>query len=243
MNSYTIENVKDKLCDEKLLCILSPSIYKPTPKRVRARAIQYMNSDANIYAYKENDTFSGIVIFSIEDKTATILDIATDINLRSKGIASKLLDYIFSEFGVISIIAETDDDAVGFYKKYGFNISVCGQIGGVIRYNCICSKFSPCFCGHDCSKCITYIATINNDNELRGKSQKFYKATFGQDIQLGEIHCMGGRSDDMFFLCKDCLWMKCAKEKGLTACSECAEYPCKPLVEYQEKYVNKCNQI
>lgn len=100
-----------------------------------------------------------------------------------------------------------------------------------------------CFCGHVCSRCLTYLATINNDNELRLKSQRFYKGEFNLDIPLEELHCLGGRSEDVFYLCKDCPWMKCAKKKGLSTCSECTEYPCKPLAKYQEKYVNKCNQI
>ena len=100
-----------------------------------------------------------------------------------------------------------------------------------------------CFCGHDCSRCLTYLATVNNDDNLRRKSQQFYKDEFNLDIPLQKIHCLSGRSDDVFYLCKNCPWMKCAKEKGLSGCSECTEYPCKPLAEYQRKYVNKCNQI
>jgi len=104
-----------------------------------------------------------------------------------------------------------------------------------------------CYCGHGCSRCLTYLATVNNDDNLRSeefrrKSQQFYKDEFNLDIPLEKIHCFGGRSEDVFYLCKDCPWMKCAKEKHLSACSECAEYPCKPLAEYREKYVNKCNQ-
>lgn len=100
-----------------------------------------------------------------------------------------------------------------------------------------------CFCGHDCSRCLTYLATVNNSDELRRQSQQFYKDTFGHDIPLAEIHCLGGRSDDIFYLCRDCPWRKCAKEKRLSACSDCSEYPCKPLAEYQARWVNKCNQM
>ena len=100
-----------------------------------------------------------------------------------------------------------------------------------------------CFCGHDCSRCITYLATIKDDDGLRKQSQKFYKNEFGYDIPLSDIHCMGGRSDNIFYLCHGCPWMKCCKKHNINSCSDCGEYPCKPLAEYQEKYVNKCNQI
>ena len=40
-------------------------------------------------------------------------------------------------------------------------------------------KESICYCGHDCARCLTYLATINNDEELRKQSQSFYKIEFG----------------------------------------------------------------
>lgn len=100
----------------------------------------------------------------------------------------------------------------------------------------------PCFCGHDCARCLTYLATISDDEETRRKSQRFYMDEFGFNIPLEKLRCLGGRSGDLFYLCKGCPWMKCAKEKGLSACSEC-EHPCKPLSEYRDRYVNKYNQI
>lgn len=106
-----------------------------------------------------------------------------------------------------------------------------------------CKNSMLCYCGHDCTRCVTYLATIKNDDTLRIQSRQFYMDLFGLEIPLSDIRCMGGRSDDIFYLCKSCPWMKCAKEKGLSLCSGCAEYPCAPLSEYQAKYVNKCNQI
>ncbi|HBL84394.1 MAG TPA: hypothetical protein DDZ99_05670 [Clostridiales bacterium] len=104
-------------------------------------------------------------------------------------------------------------------------------------------KNSVCFCGHDCSRCVTYLATVRNDDELRKQAQQFYRDEFGFDIPLSKIHCKGGRSDDIFKLCQDCPWMRCCLDRRINACSECSEYPCKLLAEYQAKYVNKCNQI
>ena len=100
-----------------------------------------------------------------------------------------------------------------------------------------------CYCGHDCARCLTYLATINNDEELRKQSQSFYKTEFGMDIPLADIHCLGGRSNDIFYLCKECPFTKCCKEHKTEMCSECCDYPCEKIKDYQEKYVNKCNQI
>ena len=98
-------------------------------------------------------------------------------------------------------------------------------------------------CGHDCSRCVTYLATIKNDDALRKQSQQFYKTMFGLDIPLDEVNCLGCQSNNVFKLCKSCPFTKCVSERKIAECSECVEYPCKVLAEYQEKYVNKCNQI
>ena len=101
----------------------------------------------------------------------------------------------------------------------------------------------PCYCGHHCSKCITYLATVNGDEELRRKSAEFYMDEFNLSLPLDSIRCMGGRSDEIMDGCRDCPYMKCCSEKGLHACSECSEYPCETLAWYMEKYVNKVNQV
>ena len=101
----------------------------------------------------------------------------------------------------------------------------------------------PCYCGHDCSKCVTNIATQTNNDDLRRQAQRFYKESFGLDIPLEKFYCDGGRSKNVFELCKECPFKKCCIEHGIDACSKCSEYPCKDISDYQEKYVNKCNQL
>ena len=123
-----------------MLDILAPSVFNPTAQRVRARAELYKAGNASTYAYKKDGIYLGLVIFEIQDNKATILDIATDINHHGSGIGSKLIDFIFSKFHVSVIIAETDDDAVGFYRKYGFTVAVCREINGITRYRCICPR-------------------------------------------------------------------------------------------------------
>ena len=100
-----------------------------------------------------------------------------------------------------------------------------------------------CYCGHDCARCLTYLATVNDDNELRKQSQAVYKNEFGINIPLEDIHCLGGRSDDAFYLCKECPLIKCCKEHNTEMCSNCSDFACKKIKDYQEKYINKCNQI
>lgn len=100
-----------------------------------------------------------------------------------------------------------------------------------------------CHCGHDCSRCKTFIATLTNDNTLREEVISFYKTTFNTDTTQDELYCLSGNSDNIMRKCQECPWISCAKSKKVDSCSECHKYPCKSLAEYQHKYVNKYNQI
>ncbi|MBR5222406.1 MAG: DUF3795 domain-containing protein [Clostridia bacterium] len=98
-------------------------------------------------------------------------------------------------------------------------------------------------CGHDCSRCKIYLATVHDDEQLRQESKQFYRDAFSADLPLHTFHCLGCRSEDVFALCRDCPFTVCADRHGVTHCADCAEYPCPALTEYQKTYVNRCNQI
>lgn len=100
----------------------------------------------------------------------------------------------------------------------------------------------PCYCGHDCSRCITYLATIRQDEALRKESQRFYQEHFHRELPLAEISCLGGRSNQVMPLCRECPFARCCREKGLDSCSACP-VPCREYLQYRKKYVNGCLQI
>ena len=118
-----IRCVKERISDQEILDLLKPSVYNPTPEKLLNRANKYKeNGNAYIYAFEEGGKYKGIVVFEKTDKTATILDIAVKEEYRRQGIGAKLIDFIFDKFHIDTVRAETDDDAVGFYKKYGFSV-------------------------------------------------------------------------------------------------------------------------
>ena len=437
-NIYSICDIKEKISDPAILGLLAPSVFNPTPERLLSRAEKYQADDkSKVYTYSGNGEYKGIIVFKTEENTAEILDIAVKPECQGKGIGSRLIDYIFSQFQVNKITAETDDDAIGFYKKYGFTVAGTKNVFDNIRYICVCESvthhydllidenndpvhdpkplrdymdkwdgqtfidsmeldkgksvleigvgtgrlavrvaplcgefcgidISPktidrakenlsgqsnvklhcgdfltldishsfdiiyssltfmhieekqkainkaaallkdggkfvlsidknqdefieygtrkitvfpdtpdeiktyiensglllteqyetefayifvakkeckCYCGHDCSRCVTYIATQNDDDTLREQSQSLYKEQFRKDIPLEKLNCWGGRTDNVFELCQDCPFRKCCIERNISSCNLCPEYPCAMLKDYQTKYVNKYNQI
>ena len=138
---YSICDVKEKLSDSAILDLLAPSVFNPTPERLLSRAEKYQADDnTSVYAYSENGEYKGIVVFKIKEQTVEILDIAVKPEYQGKGIGSRLIDYIFSKFSINKIIAETDDEAIGFYKKYGFTVIDTRVEIYTKRYTCVKNK-------------------------------------------------------------------------------------------------------
>ncbi|WP_342769228.1 GNAT family N-acetyltransferase [Brevibacillus nitrificans] len=59
---------------------------------------------------------------------------------REHGYGSQLIDLLLQKYKRKVIAAETDQEAVGFYRKYGFLIKSLGEkYPGVERFHCVYS--------------------------------------------------------------------------------------------------------
>ena len=138
-NVSSICGIKEITSESDIFKLLAPSVYNPTQERLLNRAKKYQeNENTNIYAYKDNGEYKGIVVFNIAKSSATILDIAVKPEYQGQGIGSKLIDFIFNSFNARNITAETDDDAIGFYKRYGFTVADTKVKFDTKRYVCVC---------------------------------------------------------------------------------------------------------
>ena len=135
-----IVEAKSILKNKNLLAVLAESVYNPTEERLISRADKYIiNPNTAVYTNKENDTYKGIIVIDISNINAIeILDIAVSASFQKSGIGSSLINHCINMFHPDEIIAETDDDAVEFYKKYGFDILSLGDKYrvGIMRYQC-----------------------------------------------------------------------------------------------------------
>lgn len=97
-------------------------------------------------------------------------------------------------------------------------------------------------CGLDCSSCAAFIATKNNDNELREKTAKEWtKRYLGSDkppLRPEDICCSGCLSqvDPVFSNCRKCEIRKCGFNKGVNNCKECKDYKCEKLTELEKHF-------
>lgn len=140
-NVSSICDIKEIITEPDMLKLLAPSVYNPTQERLQNRAKKYQEDEnSNIYACKEDGEYKAIIVFKIVNNSAAILDIAVRPEYQGQGIGSKLIDFIFNSFNAQNITAETDDDAIGFYKKYGFDIVKTEMKFDTKRYTCVKNK-------------------------------------------------------------------------------------------------------
>lgn len=98
----------------------------------------YSQRDSKLYVFIDNDGSAlGIVGLKGEGAYAEILHIALDEHKRNCGNGRKIIDELFELENLTELTAETDHDAVEFYRRYGFEIHSLGEkYPGVERFHC-----------------------------------------------------------------------------------------------------------
>ena len=88
------------------------------------------------------------------------------------------------------------------------------------------------YCGLDCEKCDAYLATINDNQELRIKTAKLWAELNHASILPEHINCQGCRADGMktVFCDSICGIRQCALKKGAATCGSCEDLEKCPLV-------------
>lgn len=81
----------------------------------------------------------GVMRLDSQDRShCTITHIAVRAKVRSQGVGRILIEFIRDELKFDQAEAETDDDALGFYKACGYEIESIGENSyGTQRYRCV----------------------------------------------------------------------------------------------------------
>jgi ribosomal protein S18 acetylase RimI-like enzyme len=139
MKFYKLENNEQLYLNDKISKIISLAMFNPTYGRIKSAAEGiYGKEQGRLYVAEEEEILGIIGVRRVDNKFVEIMHIAVDPDYQGKGIGSKLIDHIREVERVDEIHAETDDDAVGFYKKYGFKITEnYDPIIDCVRYQCI----------------------------------------------------------------------------------------------------------
>ena len=103
--------------------ILKDVTYKATEEKVKNIVKEYKeNKDKILFGYFVNENLIGIIGVEENNKNNVIEILHFGINekYRNKNYGTKLMDYIRNKYPEKILYLTTDDDAIGFYKKYGY---------------------------------------------------------------------------------------------------------------------------
>ena len=87
------------------------------------------------------------------------------------------------------------------------------------------------YCGIVCSDCPVLVATQKNDDAERRRIAEVFTKQYGKEYKPEDINCDGCLSSGprIFSYCNVCEIRKCGKEKSLSNCASCVDYPCEKL--------------
>ncbi|WP_342443584.1 GNAT family N-acetyltransferase [Lysinibacillus sp. FSL K6-0075] len=114
--------------------------YATSEKKVEKEYSLYMAYPERVlYGYTiEQDLVGCIGIVKGEANRCEIKHIAVSPAFRGKGIGREMIRYVEEHHAFSSIYAETDQEAVLFYKNLGFHITSLGEkYPGVERFACL----------------------------------------------------------------------------------------------------------
>ena len=133
-----IRSVKSSFNTHEVYEIYALCMYQPTWERFSAKAAACMEDEgAEVFAFFQDDRMAGVIAVRRQsEETAEILGIAVTPGLRGCGIGAKLIDFAEHKLACGELLAETDDDAVVFYRKCGFETSAFLKNNAYRRYRC-----------------------------------------------------------------------------------------------------------
>lgn len=134
-----VERAKERLCEGDMLRALAPSVYCPTPERLLARARRYRDDPhAEAFACLRGGEALGAIVLAREGTDAVrILDLGVLAGERHKGVGRALVEHTVRTLCPARLLAETDGDAVDFYRHLGFEVAFLeGKYPGCPRYAC-----------------------------------------------------------------------------------------------------------
>ena len=117
--------------------ILAASVYRPLDDGRLDRALsKYCNGDATLLGAWLFGRVAAVLGYRETGSAVEIVHIATAPEYRGRNLARQLVGHLRRMFPAVAIIAETDDEAVGFYRRCLFSVTGAAAVDGVARYRC-----------------------------------------------------------------------------------------------------------
>ncbi|MGE7887086.1 GNAT family N-acetyltransferase [Bacillus cereus] len=133
MNLQHVEQIEK----DSILNVLQYAV-GPSERSLKKAVLFYQSNKGTLYNYEEKACIGIEVIGATK---ARICHIAVAPDYRQKGIALQMIKGVVRIYQLTYVEAETDDEAVEFYKKSGFQVNSLGeQYPGIERFHCYMEK-------------------------------------------------------------------------------------------------------
>jgi len=143
MNVVLCEDA-DWLLSEEAFSIYASCMYHPTYKDYKAHMEDNLHdSSKKVFVYEDQGRKTGMLVLKFSEDTAEIIGIVVSGNTRRKGIGKQLIQCVMESENLESVMAQTDDDSIGFYRKCGFleeKTIIEYPNGSAVRYDCVLNK-------------------------------------------------------------------------------------------------------
>lgn len=113
----------------------------PTTLQIMNQIAQKYREDTDLalWGMEADQTIIGCIGVHFKSPAKVVINhISVHPDYRHRHIASKMIDHLIQTSSVKIVSAETDMDAVAFYRRYGFSIISLGEkYPGVERFLCV----------------------------------------------------------------------------------------------------------
>lgn len=119
--------------------VLAEAVWNPDESRYQALKAQYLASHHQLWAFSHDSVIVGVAGVARDHDTAAITHIAVARPCQRQGYGRQIFEALRdTQPNVRQWIAETDDDAVEFYRRLGFEILAAPrQYVHTRRYQCV----------------------------------------------------------------------------------------------------------
>ncbi|NMO96497.1 GNAT family N-acetyltransferase [Paenibacillus lemnae] len=133
-----IKDISSRLDDLEVKELLAYSVF-PDPEKLDAVVDAYRKPDGlQLFGYEEDGVLIGIIGVDQSDTEMAIKHAAVHPEYRGKDYGRGMIMELMLQKNPAVVSAETDEDAVGFYRSIGFQVYSLGEIyPGVERYRCV----------------------------------------------------------------------------------------------------------
>jgi ribosomal protein S18 acetylase RimI-like enzyme len=120
--------------------LVALSVGYPTPEKLDRILRRYADDPArHLVGFDRDGSLDGYVGFALHGAgSATIWNIAVRPSARRQGLGRQIVRWLIDVAGLTRLTAETDRDAVGFYRQLGFAVTSLGdeRYPGTERFRC-----------------------------------------------------------------------------------------------------------